>query len=521
MTDPTRGAWTSASASALALVGVGLLARLGASPATVALSVAGAAIPWAWFALHEPERLPTRPLLVLLLLAGGAQLLVPPQLSDDVYRYLWDGHVALSGIDPYRFAPDDPALAALRPAGTWPAEVWGRVNHPDIPTIYPPVAQGVFVLGAVLAGWLVPLGIGAAFGLQLFGLLAHLLLGFAVGRLATALGQPAARARARYWLFPPALVEAAQGAHADVYAGLALTLALLALSRGRLAKVVLASLMATGTKLVGLLVLPFLAPRFPQPAHRPERRVVALLALVLGSFLLVWPLLGAGYGSGRAGGFSNYARRWRGNDGLYGALEAGASGLVMALAEDQPDFDPGLAREGIVVLPSLRPLFRGRSDGGPLHLRAGLDRAKKDQGDPGRFPVHVLAAPIARGAGAGLLGVLLLVLVWRRSPPVRAFRLLLYAALLVAPQVHPWYLLWLLPIEASLGKHSAFVLSIGLVCAYAPLDLWTAARIWQEPRTAVLFAYGASGLVFAVETWASQHANQAKGDAIASPSVDP
>ena len=28
-----------------------------------------------------------------------------PELSDDVYRYLWDGHVQLSGINPYRYAP--------------------------------------------------------------------------------------------------------------------------------------------------------------------------------------------------------------------------------------------------------------------------------------------------------------------------------------------------------------------------------------------------------------------------------
>ena len=33
-----------------------------------------------------------------------------PALSDDVYRYVWDGRVQLHGIHPFRHAPDDPAL---------------------------------------------------------------------------------------------------------------------------------------------------------------------------------------------------------------------------------------------------------------------------------------------------------------------------------------------------------------------------------------------------------------------------
>src|SRR5262249_4870269 len=47
-----------------------------------------------------------------LLLCGGllrATLLWrQPDLSDDVYRYLWDGRVARAGISPYAYAPDDP-----------------------------------------------------------------------------------------------------------------------------------------------------------------------------------------------------------------------------------------------------------------------------------------------------------------------------------------------------------------------------------------------------------------------------
>src|SRR5438876_7315473 len=35
----------------------------------------------------------------------------PPDLSDDIFRYLWDGRVAQSGLSPYAYVPEDPALA--------------------------------------------------------------------------------------------------------------------------------------------------------------------------------------------------------------------------------------------------------------------------------------------------------------------------------------------------------------------------------------------------------------------------
>ena len=71
-----------------------------------------------------------------------------PMLSDDVYRYVWDGRVQLEGVHPYRYAPVDPALGTLRDAHVFP-----RINHPEVPTIYPPLAQSLFA-GLALAGYL-------------------------------------------------------------------------------------------------------------------------------------------------------------------------------------------------------------------------------------------------------------------------------------------------------------------------------------------------------------------------------
>jgi hypothetical protein len=63
-----------------------------------------------------------------------------PSLSDDVYRYLWDGKVQLVGINPYLLPPASEELLSLRD------ELWTQINHKDVSTIYPPLSQILFRL---------------------------------------------------------------------------------------------------------------------------------------------------------------------------------------------------------------------------------------------------------------------------------------------------------------------------------------------------------------------------------------
>ena len=75
-----------------------------------------------------------------------AVVLAPPYLSDDINRYVWDGRVEAAGVNPYRYIPADPHLAALRDERIFP-----NVNRSDYaPTIYPPVAEYIFYLGTRL-----------------------------------------------------------------------------------------------------------------------------------------------------------------------------------------------------------------------------------------------------------------------------------------------------------------------------------------------------------------------------------
>ncbi|MEO0646576.1 MAG: glycosyltransferase [Cyanobacteria bacterium J06650_10] len=64
--------------------------------------------------------------------------------SDDIWRYLWEGHIQTQGFNPYLVPPDADVLQSLRFA--W----WGEINHPDLAAIYPPITQlGFRLLAAV------------------------------------------------------------------------------------------------------------------------------------------------------------------------------------------------------------------------------------------------------------------------------------------------------------------------------------------------------------------------------------
>lgn len=69
-------------------------------------------------------------------------LFAPPSLSDDIYRYIWDGRVQAAHINPYRYVPADDALKFLRDEAIYP-----NINRRNFaPTIYPPLAQMIFLM---------------------------------------------------------------------------------------------------------------------------------------------------------------------------------------------------------------------------------------------------------------------------------------------------------------------------------------------------------------------------------------
>ncbi|HLL44438.1 MAG TPA: glycosyltransferase 87 family protein [Segetibacter sp.] len=86
----------------------------------------------------------------LLLIAGilfrMLLLFSVPNLSDDVYRFIWDGRLMMHGINPYAQLPAEVMQSASIPGIT--KELFGQLNSPSYYTIYPPVLQSIFWLTA-------------------------------------------------------------------------------------------------------------------------------------------------------------------------------------------------------------------------------------------------------------------------------------------------------------------------------------------------------------------------------------
>ncbi len=133
---------------------------------------------------------------------NGLLIFTRPTLSDDMYRYVWDGRVQAQGLSPYRYPPNAPELRTLRDT-----KIWKYINRKDAITVYPPAAQMVYAaLWRVLPDNVRWFQIVIAGGALLGG-------GLLVGLL-QALGQSPARLIIYLWS-PLLLFETAHAAHLD------------------------------------------------------------------------------------------------------------------------------------------------------------------------------------------------------------------------------------------------------------------------------------------------------------------
>ena len=330
-------------------------------------------------------------LLSIAVLLRVILLMVPPSLSDDIYRYRWDGKVQASGYNPYLEPPAAASLAPLRDSH------WEHINYPRIRTIYPPLAELLFLATYTVSPSLLSFQIAAVVG----DLIAIALLLACLVRWQLPLWRVAL-----YALNPLVAVEFASSGHFDAWSIAAVLVAVYASLVGR----PLLSTLALGAgvllKTWPLVLLPLFLRRRGLP------HVFLLASLFVGSYALF-----VDAGSELLQPWMEYAGRWLFNDA------------------------------GLAVL---------------------------------RWVTGSLAAAkaLAIAAGTGLL-----IYLWQRDvDPLRGGYWLLIAAVLLLPAIHPWYLLWPLPLAAA-------AMDIGwlLLCGLAPLAYWILVNAggdsnqWMEP----------------------------------------
>jgi hypothetical protein len=301
-----------------------------------------------WIVVRGQGRTPIAVIIAVALAARVALIPTAPTLSEDLYRYLWDGRLVAAGVNPYLHAPDDPALARFHD------DLLGRLNHASVPTIYPPAAQLLF--GAIArmnaSPWLFKttlLAMEAALWIAALALLRRRRL-------------PEERLLLFAWN-PLVILESYGSGHLDLAAAAFLVPALALQESGRGAAGGVAYALASATKYTPLLLVP----------HFLRRRAWLLLAVAgagtvalfvpfgvtpfqphggLAVYLAGWEFNGSAFPIVRAAGLSSEAARLL----LAGAIAAAA--VVIGLrAKSATGAALGVFTAYLIASPTVYPWY--------------------------------------------------------------------------------------------------------------------------------------------------------------------
>ena len=314
----------------------------------------------------------------------------PPDLSPDIHRYAWDGRLLLAGVNPYAHAPE---AAALEP---WRDGVYEAINYKEIPTIYPPLAQLVFALGAALDG--------GTTGVRLLMLALDAGVLLVLARLLVAFGLPDGRLLI-YAACPLPLVEVASSGHVEPLGILCLLLMIGAVGGGRSRRAGLWWGAACLGKIGPLVLAPVLARR---AGGRAILWGAAALVAGLAPFAITaTPLVAS---------LSEYGRRWRAHGLLFEVIDAAlrAAGVPAAASHGPARWICAALLVAVIAAVAIR--------------RPDRDAA----------------------VGTGF---------------ARDIALVVTAATLLSPTLHPWYLLWLLALQPLVAWPACMALA-GTACAF-------------------------------------------------------
>ncbi len=365
-------------------------------------------------AARRLERVATAATILSVAIVLRALLLpMPPTLSDDTLRYVWDGKVVRSGLNPYLLAPEAPELEPLRD------ERWERMPHKHVQTVYPPLALALFSAASVLPRPLL--------SVKILLVIVELAGCWLLIRLAGRLGLPAGRTIWYCWN-PLVSLEVAGMGHVDAMVVTATVAGVYFLTgtRRRPSAAAVAAAAGVLSKLVPLVALPMWA----RHSGRPAGYLTCALGLV--SLCMLPVVISAG---GVPPGLVTYGVSWEFNGPIYEPLWRSLDWIALDDA-----------------------------------VKSGLDQLKGLTGRHdfwNRFYPYVYPQLLAKLLLALAFAIFFL-LSLRGQHPVLGTGFLFGGLVLCAATVYPWYLLWVLP-WAALARHRAWLaLSALMPLAYLP-----------------------------------------------------
>lgn len=245
--------------------------------------------------------------LILAVALRAVLVFAAPSLSDDVYRFVWDGRLLLQGINPFDHLPAHYIENGFQVPGI-DEQLYRELNSPEYFTIYPPVAQGTFLLAA----WLFPGSVlNSALVMKLFLFGCELGTMWLLVRLLTHFQLPPKNVLL-YALNPLIIVEVTGNLHYEGAMVFFLLLSLWLLLNERWAFSAGAMGLSIASKLLPLMFLPFLIRRLGW------RRSLSYFGVVGGVLLLLFfPLASGVFLSNFSESLDLYFRKFEFNASVY------------------------------------------------------------------------------------------------------------------------------------------------------------------------------------------------------------
>ena len=198
-------------------------------------------------------------------------LLSIPELSDDFYRFIWDGALSFQNINPYLYTPQEIINSKFSDSPEM-IELFQKMNSPNYFTVYPPLNQILFFLSVSIFGF--GKGLISAIGIKFWIFLAEIGTILLLPKLLRLYNIEEKNA-VIYLLNPLVIIELCGNGH---YEGVMIFLLLLAIYFLKTNKWWMSAIlfgMAVSIKLIPLLFLPLLL------------RKIGLLKLVLYTLIVI------------------------------------------------------------------------------------------------------------------------------------------------------------------------------------------------------------------------------------------
>lgn len=254
----------------------------------------------------ESKKSQFRTLFIWAVLFRISLLFGIPNLSDDVFRFIWDGRLLAQGINPFAHLPSE-YLEIGFPVGLG-QDLYQKLNSSEYHTIYPPVVQFTFWLGALIFPNSI---LGSTIVMKLFILIADVGTLILISKLLEVYKLPRKHLFI-YALNPLVVIELTGNLHAEGLMLFYMLLSLWLLSQKKSAFAAASYGLSVATKLIPIIFLPLFLKR------DNSRRVLVFYLLTGVSIVLCFvPLLSKDLIEGMTSSFSLYFQKFEFNASIY------------------------------------------------------------------------------------------------------------------------------------------------------------------------------------------------------------